>query len=367
MDVNHAVVLREHGGPAKLLFEEASLPPIGPSDVLVRVDSASVSGWDIKFRKGFRAGRATLPGRAPWTLPFQLGREASGVVESVGVDVDRFSVGDRVVAVVHPENTSSPEAMRGYGNLSSGIAIPGHQAPGGYSQYLVREQSMWLPLPDSVDLELAAVTFWAYDTGLRLLKDRLRASVGDTILVNGASGAMGLATIRLANLMGLRSIALTRSPSKAHDLTSFGADHAVVLGDNSADAVAEILELTGGVGVDHAIDFTGQERLVSLSIDVLRSGGQLSPASGEQDTEGYLPVTAFDMLRKELTIVGVRGARHQDALIILDLLVAGKLAMPIAARFPLSQVAEAHEFFESNNSVIGRVILKPQWSDSGEL
>lgn len=151
-----AVRIFEHGDENVLRYGEYPLEPPGPEDVVVQVQAASVSRWDIKYRVGLPVGYR-LPGQAAFPLPQQLGREAAGRVIAVGDAVDQFNVGDHVVAVVHPEDPTSLEAARGLGNLSPNVAIPGHQSLGAYAKYLVRHQTMWLPLDSAIDLEQAAV------------------------------------------------------------------------------------------------------------------------------------------------------------------------------------------------------------------
>ena len=149
-----AVRLFEYGGPEKLVYGEYDLPPLGERDVLVKNFAGSVSRWDVKYRAGDLA-RYQIPGRAAFPLPQQLGREAAGEVVAVGSAVTRFKPGDRVIGVTHPEDPDAVETARGLGNLSRNLAIPGHQAFGSYAQYLVRDERMWLPLPDGVDYEQA--------------------------------------------------------------------------------------------------------------------------------------------------------------------------------------------------------------------
>ncbi len=124
-----AVRLFEYGGSDKLICGEYDLPPLGERDVLVKNIAGSVSRWDVKYRAGDLA-RYQLPGRAPFPLPQQLGREAAGEVVAVGSAVKKFRPGDRVIGVTHPEDPDGVETARGLGNLSRNLAIPGHQAFG---------------------------------------------------------------------------------------------------------------------------------------------------------------------------------------------------------------------------------------------
>ena len=313
-----AVRLFEYGGPDKLVYGEYDLPALGERDVLVKNLAASVSRWDVKYRAGDLA-RYQLPGRAAFPLPQQLGREAAGEVIAVGRAVTRFKSGNRVIGVTHPEDQDFVESARGLGNLSRNLAIPGHQAFGSYAQYLVRDERLWLPLPDGVDYEQAGIALWPFSSSHRVVRDRLHVWLGDTVLIAGASGGMGQATMQLCKLAGARVIATTRHASEGRILRDLGADAAVVTQD-AERAQAEVLALTGGEGVDHAVDYTGSPDLLRLG-GVMRLGGSLV-VSSEQGREP-LPFTAADMIRLELNLLGIRGARMNDMLTVLKLLGAG--------------------------------------------
>ena len=350
-----AVRLFEYGGPDKLTFGEYDLPPLGPCDVLVKNFAGSVSRWDVKYRAGDLA-RYQLPGRAAFPLPQQLGREAAGEVIAAGGAVTRFKPGDRVIGVTHPEDPDAVETARGLGNLSRNLAIPGHQAFGSYAQYLVRDEHMWLPLPSGVDYEQAGVALWPFSSSHRVVRDRLKVRLGDTVLIAGASGGMGQATMQLCKLAGARVIATTRHAGKAAILSELGADAAVVTTDPER-ARADVLALTGGEGVDHAVDYTGSPELLRFLGTVMRLGGRLV-VSSEQGREP-MPFTAADMIRLELNLLGIRGARMNDMLGVLKLLGDGRIKTRIAARFPLARVGEAHTLLETSPDLVGRIVLLP--------
>jgi putative oxidoreductase len=350
-----AVRLFDYGGPEKLTYGEYDLPPLGARDVLVKNFAGSVSRWDVKYRAGDLA-RYQLPGRAAFPLPQQLGREAAGEVVAVGGAVTRFTVGDRVIGVTHPEDPNSPETARGLGNLSRNLAIPGHQAFGSYAQYLVRDEAMWLPLPDGADYEQAGVTLWPFSSSHRVVHDRLKVRHGDTVLIAGASGGMGQATTQLCKLAGARVIATTRHAAKAALLRDLGADAAVVTAD-AERARAEVLALTGGEGVDHAVDYTGSPDVLRFLGSVMRLGGSLV-ISSEQGREP-MPFRAADMIRLELNLLGIRGARMNDMLAVLKLLGAGRIKTRVAARFPLARVGDAHALLEDSPDLVGRIVVLP--------
>jgi NADPH:quinone reductase-like Zn-dependent oxidoreductase len=350
-----AVRLFEYGGPEKLIYGDYDLPPLGARDVLVKNFAGSVSRWDVKYRAGDLT-RYQIPGRAAFPLPQQLGREAAGEVVAVGSAVTRFKPGDRVIGVTHPEDLDAVETARGLGNLSRNLAIPGHQAFGSYAQYLVRDERMWLPLPDGVDYEQAGVALWPFSSSHRVVRDRLRVRLGDTVLVTGASGGMGQATVQLCKLAGARVVATTRNATKANVLRELGADAVVVTAD-AERARADVLALTGGEGVDHAVDYTGSPELLRFLGSVMRLGGSIV-VSSEQGSEP-LPFRAADLIRLELNLLGIRGARMNDMLTVLKLLGDGRISTRIAARFPLARVGEAHTLLETAPDLVGRIVVLP--------
>ena len=350
-----AVRLFEYGGPDKLVYGEYALPPLGDRDVLVKNFAGSVSRWDVKYRGGDLA-RYQIPGRAAFPLPQQLGREAAGEVVATGRGVTRFKPGDRVVGVTHPEHPDAPETARGVGNLSRNLAIPGHQAFGSYAQYLVREDRMWLPLPDGIDYEQAGVALWPFSSSHRVVRDRLRVRLGDTVLIAGASGGMGQATMQLCKLAGARVIATTRHAAKTAALCELGADAAVIAAD-AERARAQVLELTGGEGVAHAVDYTGNPDVLRFLGSAMRLGGSIV-VSSEQGREP-VPFTAADLIRLELNLLGIRGARMNDMLTVLKLLGTGRIKTRIAARFPLAEVGEAHELLVNSPDLVGRIVVLP--------
>src|SRR5262249_18743160 len=152
-------------------------------------------------------------------------------VVAIGPDVRRYKPGDKVIGVTHPEDPDSVETARGLGNLSRNVAIPGHQTFGSYAQYLVRDERMWLPLPDGVDYEQGGVALWPFACSHRVVTDRLRVRGGETALITGASGGMGQATMQLCKLAGARVIAATSQPAKAAILRELGSDAVVVVTD----------------------------------------------------------------------------------------------------------------------------------------
>jgi putative oxidoreductase len=354
-----AVRIHEFGGPEVLKFADYPMPAVGPGDVLVRVEATSVSGFDLKYRAGALHGgnldaKVALPGRKPFPMPMQLGRDCAGIVEAVGDSVTKFKPGDRVVGVTHPANPFSVETIRGLGNLSSGVDIPGHSMFGAYAQYVSRPETYWLPLSDHVSFDDAACVMWAATTSHRVVISRLNVKLGDAVLITGATGGMGLATLSLAKLAGAMTIATTRDEEKIPVLERSGADHVVVTG---GDDVRAVRERTDGRGVDSAVDYTGNKSMIRLCCESMRLGGTLCLTFGGP---APLPLTADDMNRAELTVRAVRGGTPADQLAVWELMNRGLLRVPIDRVLPLSEAAQAHAAQEAGN-LTGRIVLRP-WS-----
>ena len=176
---------------------------------LVKVMATTVSRWDIKYRVGevqnigrSMTGHGGHIGRKPFPMPMQLGRDVSGDVVMAGKHVTAFQPGDRVVGLVHPENSNSIEAVRGLGNLSTDIDLPGHTMFGGNAQFVSRPQSYWLPIADSVAHDDMAAAMWSCSTSLHIAQSRLAVCPNDNVLVTGASGGMGTAMMQILRLAG---------------------------------------------------------------------------------------------------------------------------------------------------------------------
>ncbi|MDQ6945611.1 MAG: alcohol dehydrogenase catalytic domain-containing protein [Actinomycetota bacterium] len=182
-----AVRLFEHGDPTVLRYVDVPVPDFGPRDVLIKVHATALNHWDLRYRAG-KLPPNPLPGRPPWPLPFQLGRDAAGEVVEVGTDVTRWKVGDRVVQMPHPACGRCPMCLRGRDNLCLDTAYPGHQVFGGYAEYIARDENAVLPIPDHVGYEPAAATLWSYTTPLNCATRRAPVTPGDTLVITGASG-----------------------------------------------------------------------------------------------------------------------------------------------------------------------------------
>jgi NADPH:quinone reductase len=228
-----AVQVETLTGPTDLKVNDIPEPTPGPDDVLVEVHSVGVSFPDLLLSRGEYQMKPEPP--------FNLGVDFAGVVLDPGSS--DFTTGQRVAGVA------------GWGNAAEVVASP---------------KTWTFPLPDALSFDEGAALPLNYLTAQFALKDRGGIAEGDTVLVHGAAGGVGTATIQVAKGYGARTIAVVSSPEKAQVARDAGADEAVLV-DGFREAVKE---LTGGRGVDIVLDVVGGD-LFTDSLRCLAEQGRL--------------------------------------------------------------------------------------------
>jgi NADPH:quinone reductase len=310
-------------GTVKL--EDVTLPELGASDVRIRVRAAAVNFPDVLMIQGKYQHRPELP--------FVVGGERAGDVIAVGSGVTKFKVGDRVVG----------------GALSGGFA---EEAQGPEASYR--------PIPGSADYATASAYTTAYLTAYVSLVRRGELAKGETLLVHGAAGGVGLAAVDLGKVLGATVIATASSNEKRAFLKDYGADH-VLPSSGFREAVKE---LTGGRGADVIYDPVGGD-VFDESVRCIAFNGRILIVGF---TSGRIPSVSVNMpLIKGFSVVGVRAGEYgrkfpekgRENIEAIDKLLAEKKIRPhIHARFPLSQTVEAMHML-TTRKVIGKVVIEP--------
>jgi NADPH2:quinone reductase len=215
-----AVLCKQYGPPESLTFEDLPSPSPGPGEVVVSVKAASVNFPDvliIQNRYQFKP-----------PLPFSPGSELAGVVKSVGAEVPGWKPGDRVMAFT---------------------------TYGAFAEEVKTEAARLVPLPEGMDFVSGAAFLLTYGTSDHALRDRGALKAGETLLVLGAAGGVGLAAIQIAKALGARVIACASSEEKLAVCLAEGADAAI---NYAAEDLRErIKALTDGRGVDLVYDAVG--------------------------------------------------------------------------------------------------------------
>jgi NADPH:quinone reductase len=329
-----AIVCESWGPPSSLQLRDLPSPVPGPAQVLVRTRVAAVNFPDALIVAGKYQFKPELP--------FSPGGELSGEIIAVGSEVKRLAVGNKVVGIT---------------------------MFGAYSQEVLVDASNILPLPDDIsdgDLELAGSFVLTYGTSLHALKDRAHAQAGETLLVLGAGGGVGLAAVEIGKLLGMRVIAAASSADKLVAARKHGADETIDYA--SEDLRERIKVLTGGRGVDVVYDPVGGD----LAEPALRSVGWRGRYLVVGFAAGDIPkIPANLLLLKGSSLVGVfwgEFVRREPALnadnmgLLFSWLRERKIHPLISERYPLSRASEALDTLLARKA-IGKLVVLPQQVD----
>ena len=320
-----AILCHAFEGVRALTVGEAPEPRPRANEVLIEVHAASVSYMDYLMTTG---GYQMRP-----PLPYVPGTDAAGIVIEVGEKVDRFRPGDRV-------------ACEGW--------------HGAFAERMTARASTTALLPAGVGFVAGSTLLYMYLTAYYALISRAQARPGETVLVTGAAGGVGLACVELARILDTRVIAGVGSPAKAAVVRDHGAD--AVIDYSSEDVRERVKALTGGEGVDVCIDNVGGKLFATLA-RLMRWNGRLLPVGF---TSGEVPSIPMNLpLLKNYSIVGMfSGAwtercpdeveRAMEA--IMQWAGEGKLKPHVDRVLPLERAAEAMSAI-AGRSVVGRAVL----------
>ena len=340
-----AIVLRRNGGPKVMRYQDIETPRPGPGEVLMRVHAAGVNHVDIDIRKG-------VSGMAG-DFPHIMGVDAAGEVAEVGDGVTSWKPGDRVAPHFVLSCGVCPNCIRGLENMCVGFEVLGATVWGTYAEYVKVGERHLVRLPDGLSYDDAVSSYVPFATAWEALVTTGHVSPGETVLVNAAGSGVGSASVQVAKLAGAHVIATAGSAAKLRKARELGADDTINYTTKSVSG--QVMKLTGGVGVDLALDMVGGDVLIE-SIKALAPGGRLvtiGAHAGEQ--------VSFDMIeffRKHISMHGCGRSTRAIAAEVLGLVAAGKLTPVIHRKFKLKDVAKAHEIMESRR-FFGRMVLNP--------
>ncbi|KAF1067616.1 NADPH:quinone oxidoreductase family protein [Variovorax sp.] len=320
-----AVLCKQFGPPSSLVVEDLPSPVAGPGRLVVSVKACGVNFPDTLIIQGQYQFKPELP--------FSPGGEVAGIVKAVGEGVTRFKPGDRVIAAT---------------------------TWGGYAEEVVAEAARTLPMPDGMDFATAAAFTLTYGTSHHALKDRAVLQPGETLLVLGAAGGVGLAAVELGKAMGARVIAAASSPAKLAVCRDHGADELI---DYAAEDLRErIKALTGGRGVDVVYDPVGGD----YSEPALRGMAWRGRFLVVGFAAGRIPSLPLNLpLLKGCAVLGVfwgaftRNEPELNAANLRELMQwvgDGRLRPHVSARYPLERAADALDDLVQRR-VHGKVVL----------
>ena len=323
----------EIGGPDKLEINEVESPSAIPGHVVIDVKSGSINFPDVLMIQGLYQYQPPLP--------FTPGGESAGIISEIGEEVTKFKVGDKVFA------------MTGTGAFAEKI--------------LAHEGSCTL-IPDSMDYDSAAALSMTYGTSLYALKQRANIQPGETLLVLGASGGVGIAAIELGKAMGAKVIAAASTQDKIDMCMAHGADEGFIYPSGNLDRDQQkqlsnkIKELTGGMGANFVYDPVGD----SYAEPCLRATAWEGRYLVIGFAAGEIPKIPLNItLLKGCQIVGVfwgawvglfpdENKKNFDELFKLH--AEGKINPEVSQRYALEDSAEAFSHL-ANRKAKGKVII----------
>lgn len=321
-----AIICRQFGPFENLEYGEFPEPPLAPGEIRLQVKAAALGFAEMLMVQG---GYQIKP-----PLPFVPGYDAAGVVLEVGPDVRDIAVGQRVVC---------------------------GGAPGAYAERRVAPASVAFPIAEGVEFEAAAAHFGAHGTAYYALVERARLKPGETLVVHGAAGGVGLAAVEIGRELGARVIATVGSDDKMDLVRRYGATEIL----NYREGVRGPLKsLTGGRGADVIFDVVGGE-VFEQSLYCVAWGGRILPIGF---AGGRIPKIPANLpLLKGYSVVGVfwgasfthdlpAMARVHGAL--MDWLAAGRIRPHVSAVLPLEQTVEGMRRI-AERRVQGKILVVP--------
>jgi len=275
-------------GKQDLKIEEVPVPELGANDVLVKVKYAAICGTDPHIYEG----------RFPCPFPLTLGHEFSGVVDTVGENVDYVKPGDRVTADININCGTCFYCRRDQKLHCEKMVQLGVHVNGAFAEYIKVPENNLYKLPDSVSWEHGA-----YIEPLACAisgQDKVNIEFGDTVTIIGG-GPMGLAHALLSKLNGAGQVILSEmNPSRIEKARNIGIDY--VIDVNEENTVETVKRLTDGRGADVVIEAVGSAYTYSESFELVRKAGKIL-VFGAAPEWVTIPVSPFDIYSRELTIV----------------------------------------------------------------
>jgi NADPH2:quinone reductase len=323
-----AIRVHEYGGPAVLKLEEIADPKPGPGEVLVRVRAAGINPVDAYIHTG------TYVRKPP--LPYTPGQDGAGDIEAVGADVAGFKTGDRVY-------------IAGTGNTVAGV--------GTYAERAICTPSQLHRLPPRTSFGQGAALGVPYCTAYRALFQRAAAKPGETVLVHGATGGVGIAAVELAHGRGLTVIGSGGTDKGLAAAKEHGAD--VVVNHRAANCADEIMRATGGRGVNLIVEMAAHVNL-DRDLGLLAKWGRIVVVGNR----GRVEIDARQAMGRDAAILGMTLFNVTDVEFVeihaalITGLENGTLNPVIGREFPLADAARAHEAVMEPGA-LGKTVLIP--------
>ncbi|XP_020650348.3 quinone oxidoreductase [Pogona vitticeps] len=324
--VMRAVRVVQFGGPEVLKLQtDVSLPVPKENQVLIKVHACGINPVDTYIRSGTYS-------RKP-ALPYTPGLDVAGLVQDVGEHVTDFKKGDRVFTL---------------GTIS-----------GGYAEYAVASVDTVFALSDKLDFKQGAAIGIPYFTAYHALFQKGSAKAGETVLIHGASGGVGIATCQIARACGLKVLGTAGTEDGMNLVLRNGAHK--VFNHRKEDYITQIKETAGAHGIDIIIEMLANVNLAN-DLQLLSNGGRVMIVG----SRGPIEINPRDTMLKESSIRGLslfsasKEEMRECAAFLLAGIEAGWLNPVVGPEYPIEKVAEAHKDIIHSHGALGKMVLLPR-------
>ncbi len=340
-----SVVINEHGGVDKLIFQDMPEPSISQDEVLVKVKACGINHLDIWVREG-------LPGiKIPF--PHILGCEVSGEGDKVGEGVKDVHIGDKVLIAPGISCGKCYQCLSGNDNMCVSYDIMGLRSNGGYAEFAKAPCVNIIPLPKGLDFDGAAAVPLVFLTAWHMLITKACLLPGEDVLILGAGSGIGTAAIQIAKLCGARVIAAAGTDEKCEKAKRLGADE--VINYKVLDFEREVKKLTQSKGVEVVFEHIGPDTW-DKSIRSLSKRGRLVICGATSGPKVEIDLRYF--FTRQLSIFGSYMGTKAELIDLLKSFEQKRLKPVIDRKFPLKEAKDAHQFMMDRKQ-FGKLVLNP--------
>ena len=314
------------GEPLKI--DLIPIPKLGTGDVLVDMKACGICGSDIHI---------VYEGVTPTAYsPITLGHEPSGVIAALGFEVEGWKVGERVT--INPFLTCGKciNCLSGNSQICLSRKVIGIHTEGGLAEFLKIPAENLIRLPENIPFDQGGIAVDAVATPFHAVTNRGALKVGEKVAVFGCGG-LGIHGVQIAKVCGASLvIAVDTIDSALERAKKVGADE--VINTKREKPIQKIKEMTGGMGVDLALEFIGLKETIEQAVKCIRTGGRVVVVGRGPENISLLTPTTF--VRTELSLLGSYGSTTLEIQSVVDLVASGKLNLSesITERFPLEEV-----------------------------
>ncbi len=346
--------------PGRIELVDKPIPEVGPNDALLRITTTTICGTDVHILKG----------EYPVATGLTIGHEPVGVIEKLGRNVKGYQEGQRVIAGAICPSFNSYASQDGLSSQDGGCTCHGYKPMGGWrfgntidgtqAEYVLvpDAQANLAPVPDGLSDEQVLMCPDIMSTGFAGA-EAANIKIGDVVAIF-AQGPIGLCATAGAKLRGASTIiAIDGVNQRLQIARQLGAD--VTLNFNEVDVVDEILKLTGGRGVDAAIEALGQQSTFESALRVLKPGGTLS-SLGVYSTDLVIPLNAFHAgLGDNKIVTSLCPGGKERMRRLLNVVASGRidLGLLVTHQYKLDDIVAAYELFGHQRDGVLKVAIKP--------